>query len=269
MAERGGFDGITYWTHTGASMGVSPPESQVPLAMPGPGFGDLQTGVALAGGVGTALYQRERTGEGVIVDVSLMSMGLWAMGMTISGTSVLDADTLPHQHHSGSTNPLVNEYRTKDGSFIALAFLQSDRYWPEFCVLVERYEWLADERFTDSAGRAAHSEALIALLDELFLERDLAEWHELLAKQDGQWDTVLPAGQLQHDAQAQANGYVQRVEHAGDGKIVLVAAPVQFDGQPPKLGKAPIFGADTDDVLKAHGLDDAAIDDLRARKIIH
>lgn len=269
MAERGGFDGITYWTHTGASMGVTPPESQVPLAMPGPGFGDLQTGVALAGGVGTALYQRERTGEGVIVDVSLMSMGLWAMGMTISGTSVLDADTLPHQHHSGSTNPLVNEYRTKDGGFIALAFLQSDRYWPEFCVLVERYEWLADERFTDSAGRAAHSEPLIALLDELFLERDLAEWQELLAKQDGQWDTVLPAGQLQHDAQAQANGYVQRVEHAGDGKIVLVAAPVQFDGQPPELGKAPIFGADTDDVLKAHGLDDAAIDDLRARKIIH
>jgi crotonobetainyl-CoA:carnitine CoA-transferase CaiB-like acyl-CoA transferase len=237
--------------------------------MPGPGFGDLQTGAALAGGIGTALFQRERTGTGVVVDVSLMSMGLWAMGMTISGTSVLDVDRLPHQYHQNSTNPLTNEYRTKDGGFIALAFLQSDRYWPEFCVLVDRYDLLADERFADSAARTANSEALVTILDELFLTRALAEWQDLLTKQEGQWDTVLPAGEVQQDAQAQANGYVQRIEHEGDGKIVLVPAPVQFDGHVPELGKAPKFSADTDDVLRAQGLDDEAIADLRARKIIH
>ena len=159
----------------------------------------------------------------------------------------------------------MNEYRTKDDGFIALAFLQSDRYWPEFCVLVDRLDWLADERFADSADRAEHSEALVALLDELFLERDLADWQELLTKQDGQWDTVLPAGQVQYDEQALANGYVQRIEHEGEGKVVLVPAPVQFDGEAPKLGKAPAFGADTDDVLRDHGFDDEAIADLRSR----
>jgi crotonobetainyl-CoA:carnitine CoA-transferase CaiB-like acyl-CoA transferase len=268
MADRGGFDGVTYWTRTGASLGVTPPDHDVPLAMPGPGFGDLQSGVALAGGIAAALYKRERTGEGVVVDVSLMSMGLWAMGMTISGASVLDVDRLPHQHHRDSTNPLVNEYRTKDDGFIALAFLQSDRYWPEFCVLVERLDWLADERFTDSTDRAANSQALVKLLDELFLERDLAEWQDLLSTQDGQWDTVMPAGQARHDEQALANGYVQRVEHDGDAEIVLVPAPAQFDGEVPALGKAPTFGADTDDVLRAQGLDDDAIADLRARGVI-
>lgn len=268
MAERGGFDGVTYWTRTGASLGVTPPEHQVPLAMPGPGFGDLQCGMALAGGVGTALFQRERTGEGVLVDVSLMSMGLWAMGMTISGASVLDADSLPHQYHRNSTNPLVNEYRTSDGGFIAMAFLQSDRYWPEFCVLVDRLDWLADERFADAAGRAEHSEALVTLLDELFLQHDLAEWQAMLSKQDGQWDTVLPAGQVQYDEQALANGYVQRIEHEGEGKVVLVPAPVQFGGEAPKLGKAPTFGADTDDVLRSQGFDDEAIAGLRDRGVI-
>ena len=236
--------------------------------MPGPGFGDLQSAMALAGGIGTALYHRERTGVATIVDVSLMSVGLWAMGMTISGTSVLDTDALPHQYHRSSTNPLVNEYRTKDDGFIALAFLQSDRYWAEFCVLVDRDDWLADERFTDSAARADHTEALIELLDELFLERGVAEWQELLSTQDGQWDIVLPAGQVQYDEQARANGYVQRVEHDGDGKVVLVSAPVQFGGHAPQLGKAPSFGADTDDVLRVHGVSDDATADLRSRRII-
>ena len=268
MSERGGFDGVTYWTRTGASLGVTPPDAPVPLAMPGPGFGDLQAGMTLAGGIGAALYHRERTGRGTVVDVSLMSVGLWAMGMTISGTSVLDSDSLPHQYHDSSTNPLVNEYRTKDGGFIALAFLQSDRYFPEFCVLVDRLDWLADERFTDAAARAEHSAQLVSLLDELFLERELAEWQELLSKQDGQWDTVLTAGQVQYDEQAVVNGYVQRVEHEGDGKVVLVPAPVQFDLEAPKLGKAPGFSADTDDVLRAQGIDAAAVADLRARGVI-
>jgi crotonobetainyl-CoA:carnitine CoA-transferase CaiB-like acyl-CoA transferase len=268
MAERGGFDGVTYWGRSGASLGVTPPEAPVPLAMPGPGFGDLQTGMALAGGIGTALYHRERTGKGSVVDVSLMSMGLWAMAMTISGTSVLDTDTLAHQYHGNATNPLVNEYRTRDGGFIALAFLQSDRYWPEFCVLVDRLDLLADERFSESATRAEHSEALVALLDELFLERDLADWQELLTKQDGQWDTVLPAGQAQYDEQAVANGYVQRVEHDHGGKVVLVPAPVQFDGEAPKLGRAPTFGAHTEEVLRSQGFDDDEIADLRSRGVI-
>jgi crotonobetainyl-CoA:carnitine CoA-transferase CaiB-like acyl-CoA transferase len=268
MSERGGFDGVTFWTRTGASLGVTPPEASVPLAMPGPGFGDLQSGMALAGGVGVALFDRQRTGEAAIVDVSLLSAGLWAMGMTISGTSVLDVETLPHQYHADSTNPLVNEYRTRDGGFIALGFLQSDRYWPEFCLVVDRVDLVADERFYDSSTRAQHRGALVGILDELFLERDLAEWQALLDTQDGQWDTVQPAGAVREDRQALANGYVQRIQHDGDGKVVLVAAPVQFNGEVPVLGKAPAFSADTDEVLRGHGLDEAAIADLRSRRII-
>jgi crotonobetainyl-CoA:carnitine CoA-transferase CaiB-like acyl-CoA transferase len=268
LAERGGFDAISYWGRSGAAIGVTPPDHEFPLAMPGPGFGDLQAGVAMAGGISTALYKREKTGEGMVVDVSLMSMGLWAMGMTISGTSVLDVDALPHQHHAGSTNPLVNQYRTKDGHIVALAFLQSDRYWPELCILVDKLDWLADERFTDAAAREVHRVECIELLEELFAEKTLDEWQELLAQQDGQWDVLLPAGQVQHDAQAQANGYVQCVQHDGRGKVVLVPAPAQFDGEVPELGRAPTLGADTDDVLRARGLGDAAIEDLRARGIV-
>lgn len=268
QAERGGFDGISYWGRSGAALGVTPPDSEWPLAMPGPGFGDLQTGMALAGGIAAALFHRDRAGQGGVVDVSLMSAGLWAMGMTISGTSVLDADTLPHQHHGSSPNPLVSVYRTKDGHYVALAFMQSDRYWPEFCMVVDRLDWLVDERFVDAAARAANSETCTAALEELFAQHTLAEWEELLGRQEGQWDVLLPAGRVRDDAQARANGYVQRVEHDGEGKIVLVPAPVQFDGEAPVLGRAPALGADSEAVLRDHGFDEEAIGQLRNRTII-
>jgi crotonobetainyl-CoA:carnitine CoA-transferase CaiB-like acyl-CoA transferase len=190
------------------------------------------------------------------------------MGMTVSGTSVLGTDRLPHQHHDSLTNPLTNQYRTKDDQIIALAFLQSDRYWPEFCVLVDKLEWLADPRFTDATARAENAAACVQLLDELFAAKTLDEWRELLSQQDGQWDVVVPAGLLHEDPQVRANGYVQRIDHGGDGTINLVAAPAQFDGAIPTLGKAPALGADTDDVLRAQGFDDDVIADLRARGIV-
>ena len=268
LSERGGFDGVSYWARSGASLGVTPPDAPVPLAMPGPGFGDLQSGMALAGGIGAALFQRERTGAGTIVDVSLMSAGMWAMGMTISGASVLDVDDLPHQGHFASPNPLTNQYRTKDGHFIALGFLQADRYWPEFCMVVDHLEWIADERFASLESRAANAEACVAMLDDLFAERTLAEWEAVLSRQQGQWDVFLKAGRVRYDEQVLANDYAQLVEHDDDGKVVLVPAPAQFGGEVTRLGRGPALGADTDDVLTELGLDAAAIADLRERGIV-
>lgn len=268
LSERGGFDGISYWGRSGAAIGVTPPEDDVPLAMPGPGFGDLQSGMALAGGIGTALFHRERTGHGTVVDASLMASGLWAMGMTISGTSVLGADRLPHQYHHLVANPAVNYYRTKDDEFVAMAFLQADRYWAEFCILVDRLDWITDERLCDSAARKEHAEFCVGLLVELFAERTLDEWQELLSKQDGQWDILLPAGRVQYDQQALDNGYVQRVEHDGGMSINLVVAPIQFDGEATQLGRAPSHGADTAEVLTQYGFGAEQIADLTARGVV-
>lgn len=268
LAGRGGFDGITYWGRSGAAIGASAPGSEFPSPMPGPGFGDLQSGMAMAGGISAALYKREVTGQGVIVDVSLMSAGLWAMGMTVSGTSVMDVEELPHQGHFATNNPLTNQYRTKDGHFIALGFLQADKYWPEFCMTVGRLEWIADERFSTSADRKIHSEACVQVLDELFAERTLGEWEEVLSRQDGQWDVFLKAGRIRYDEQVLANEYAQYIEHAGGGKIVLVPAPAQFDNEVTQLGKAPGLGADTDAVLAAKGFDEQTVADLRSRGVV-
>jgi crotonobetainyl-CoA:carnitine CoA-transferase CaiB-like acyl-CoA transferase len=266
-ADRGGFDSISYWGRSGASIGVTPPDADWPLTMPGPGFGDLQAGMTLAGGIAAGLFQRERTGKGTVVDVSLLGVGVWAMGMTVSGTSVLGAETLPHQYHADAVNPLVNLYRTSDAELISLGFLQADRYWAEFCVLVDRLDLLADERFTDADAREKYSDACVAALEELFTTRTLAEWEVLLAQQDGQWDVILPAGRVRHDPQVRANGYVDEVDH-GTGTVVLSRAPVQFDETVRPLPKAPAQGAHTEEVLLAHGLSPDTITTMREEKVI-
>ena len=267
-AGKGGFDGITYWGRSGAAIGATLPGQEFPTPMPGPGFGDLQSGMAMAGGIGTALFQRERTGKGVVVDASLMSTGLWAMGLTVSGASLLDVDELPHQGHFASPNPLANTYRTKDGHFIALGFLQADRYWPEFCLTVDRLEWLADERLTTADDRQANAAVCVALLDQLFAERALSEWEEVLSRQDGQWDVFLPAGRIRYDEQVQANEFAQEIENDQGGKLVLVPAPAQFDGVVSQLRNAPRLGANTDEVLRALGRSDEEIGELRAAGVV-
>ncbi len=268
LAGKGGFDGITYWGRSGAAVGVTPAGAEFPSPMPGPGFGDLQSGTALAGGIGAALFQRERTGKGTVVDVSLMSAGLWAMGMSVSGSSVLDVDELPAPDRTQTANPLTNVYRTKDGHFVALGFLQADRYWAELCILVDRLDWVVDERFDTMQSRAANSEACVKMLDELFAERDLAEWEDLLSRQQGQWDVFLKAGEVRHDEQVQANEFAQLIQHDGDGKVVLVPAPAQFGGEVSKLGRGPALGADTDVLLAELGYDATAVADLRNRKVV-
>ena len=106
------------------------------------------------------------------------------------------------------------------------------------------------------------------MLDQLFAERTLAEWEEVLSRQQGQWDVFLKAGEVRYDEQVQANDYAQLIQHDGDGKVVLVPAPAQFGGEVTTLGKGPALGADTDAVLAELGFDQAAIDDLRFRGVV-
>ena len=229
---------------------------EFPSPMPGPGFGDLQSGMAMAGGIGAALYKRERTGEGVVVDVSLHVGRAVGDGHDDLGDERARrrraALPVPRRLDQPAGQPLPHEGRPLHLPGLppvgpVLAGVLHDR----------RQARLARRRaLHDSADRQDNAAACVQLLDELFAERTLAEWEEILARQDGQWDVLLPAGQVRDDAQALANGYVQRVEHEGDGKVVLVPAPAQFDGEVTQLGKAPTLGSDTDDVLAAHGYDE-------------
>lgn len=254
-AELGGFDGLTYWERGGIAATLTPVGGDHPVRMAGPGLGDVQSGTALVGGIGAALFQRERSGKGVAVDVSLLSAGMWAMQPTVVAASLTGVDVLPIPAHDDIGNPLVNTYRTSDGRHLTLSMLESDRYWLGFREVTRRSDLVNDPGFAGSAAPVENRAALTAILAELFGSHTLAEWKDMLGRQEEPWTVLQYPGEVARDPQAEANGYVQDVNY-GDGRTLrLVSAPVQFDESPGTLTPAPQYGAQTEEVLQEMGCD--------------
>ena len=93
-------------------------------------------------GIASALFKRERTGEASVVDVSLLSSAMWVLASDVVYSGNPDYD--PHAPRRRRDNPLTGSYRTADGRWITLVFLQPDRYWEEFCRHLDRPELIDD-----------------------------------------------------------------------------------------------------------------------------
>jgi crotonobetainyl-CoA:carnitine CoA-transferase CaiB-like acyl-CoA transferase len=252
-AERGGFDGASYWARAGLAMTFKEPAAEWPVDQR-PAFGDVMGGLTIAGGITAALLRRERTGTPSIVDVSLLSMGLWTLAPDVTMAKVLENVEIPAFNRDSLPNPLVGTYPTKDGRFIILVLLQADRYWPDLCAHLERPDLLEDPRFKDAATRYEHRAECIQVLREVFRTKTYDEWCERLQTLEGVWAPVQTALEVHDDPQAIANGYLERITASSGAEFALPANPVQFDETPPSVGHAPDHGEHTDEVLLELGL---------------
>ena len=242
-AGLAGYDASAYWARGGVGHVLTPPDRDHPISPRG-AFGDRNGGMALAFGIAAALLRRAHTGEGSVVDVSLLATAMWTLSSDVLAALQGAAPRAPQGRML--INPLVGTYRTKDDRHIQLVFLQGDRYWAEFCALVGRPELGDDARFADIQARAANAEACAAALDEIFAARTFAEWKELLSGLDAPWAPVQAVEELLEDPQVIANDYIGEV---AEGGYRLPRVPVQFDEQAPDLRRAPEHGEHTEAVL--------------------
>ena len=263
-SERGGYDNSNFWGRGGSADILTVP-GEYPTSQPGPGYGDVIGGLTIAGGISAALFHRERTGEAVTVDNSLLANGVWATGATVLAAGLFGFSRMPRGDRTMMPNPLVNNYKTKDDRFMSLIMLESDRFWADLVTKIGHPELADDPRFADSVARAQNCQACCIALDEIFATRTLEEWTPIMNTVDGVWAPVQTADELLVDPQVVANGYIREVTSAGGTTFKMVASPLQFDEQPPDLTRAPDHGEHTDEVLGELGLEMDAILDLKLK----
>jgi crotonobetainyl-CoA:carnitine CoA-transferase CaiB-like acyl-CoA transferase len=254
------------WYRAGIGYKLTPPGAEAPIGQPA-AFVDLMGGMTIAAGMAAARYNRERTGRGCVVDVSLFGVGAWIMSPDIL-TSIYSGETLPPQNRKAAPNPGVNSYRTKDGRWLALVLLQSDRFWPDLCRRLGRADLAEDERFATAVSRFQNKEGCVAALDETFASRTLAECAVALEDFLGVWAQLQDPREIPGDVQAEANGIMARAVDSGT-EIPVVASPVQFGEQIVGLiPSAPGLGEHTDAVLTESGLSWEEIIELKLANVI-
>jgi crotonobetainyl-CoA:carnitine CoA-transferase CaiB-like acyl-CoA transferase len=266
-AERPGYDNSTFWGRGGGADIVTAP-GEYPGSQPGPGFGDVIGGQIIAGGIAAALFHRERTGEAVVVDNSLLANGIWSVGATVLAADLFGFSRMPRGDRTHMPNPLVNNYKTKDDRFLSLIMLESDRFWADLVTKLGHPELVDDPRFADSTVRAQNCIECTTTLDAIFASRTLDEWKPVMVTVEGASAPVQTAQELLADPQVLANGYLRDVESAAGTTFRMVPSPIQFDEEPPDLVRAPEHGEHTDEVLLEMGLDMDAILDLKIKGAI-
>ncbi|MEE8314515.1 MAG: CoA transferase [Myxococcota bacterium] len=240
-----------------------------PLGIAG-GVADQMGGIMLAYGVLAALVARERLGVGQQVDASHLGSMTVLQGLSLS-SRLANGSAFLRTARARSFNPLWNYYRCEDGSWIALAMIQSDRYWPDFCRALGRPELATDERFSDQQVRGANCEAAIAIIDEVFATKPRDEWLRILADAGDMIYTVVNrVDDLPDDPQVRANNYVVDFEHPEHGKTQVLGVPVRLSETPGQVRMpAPQLGQHTEEILlDLLGYKWEQITDLRRRAVI-
>lgn len=265
-AEKGGYDGSAFWCRGGSAWSTSPPDAPRPISMPGGAYGDSIGGVTIAGGIAAALFGRAATGEPSVVDISLLGVGMWAMGLNMSITLATGHNIPPApltEPAAAIANPLIGAFKTSDGRWVNLNMLQPGRYFEDTCRHLGVEHLLEDERFATVQGITGNTKEILGVFADAFAKQPFSYWLERLQTLEGQWAPQLSLTELSEDPQVVANGYLVELTDNDGLAQRLVANPVQFD-ETPAVGKiGPRFAEHTDDILRELGHSEEEIIQLK------
>ncbi|MBL7499937.1 CoA transferase [Frankia sp. CNm7] len=246
-AESGGFDGVSYWARGSVAHVLTPDGSPEPINQR-PALGDIPSGMFLAGGICAALVHVLRTGQGTVVDTSLLGAATWALSPDLAYASVTGEtmDSGPERPRS----PLTFAYRTSDGRYLQLIMLDDDRYWAPACRALGLGE-LVDAYADDAVRRPAWPE-LRARFRAAVAGLTRAELEARLRAEDCIFSVFADPPEVVADPAIAANGYL--MAHPAVPGLRLAAAPVQFDDAQPAIRRpGPRLGEHSAQILTALG----------------
>jgi formyl-CoA transferase len=238
-------------------------EADGPPVRPGGTFGDTSTGAHAAMAILAAYVQRQRTGEGQVIEISMhevMTMFIRTTG--ISGWT-LDGPAAPRIGNALGGAP-SDMYACKPFGPNDYVYLMvgTPKMWETMCKVIDRPDLLADERFAHASGRHEHAAELGEIITAWCRTRTKREAMAELADAGIAASAVMDTQDVFNDPHLQARGFVQQVEHPVHGEVLLLDKPFRLERSDVLLRAAPVLGADTDVVLAAEL--DLTPDDLAA-----
>jgi crotonobetainyl-CoA:carnitine CoA-transferase CaiB-like acyl-CoA transferase len=230
---------------------------------------DIMAGMYATVAILAALREREATGIGRRIDISLLDCQVAWLYNQVS--NYLVSGRVPARYGNAHPNIVPYEtFRTADGH-VNLG-VGNDSQFRRLCDLVDMSELGADPRFERNAGRLEHRETLLASLRPAFLARSSAEWIAACNSAGIPCGPIYAVPEMLEDPHVQARAVVQEMTHRGqpDGTIRLMRSPMRIEGHDLGIRQAPpLLGEHTDDVLsELLGYEAARIEELRAGGVV-
>lgn len=261
-ANRVGFDAVVQAMSGAMSL----------TGFPGPPLRDIvpfeDFGTALCGAFGAlaALLERQRSGQGQLVDVSLLSTGIMFM-QTLLLERALTGIVRQQQGNTGYHSAPADVYKTRDGWLLVSVIGQP--MFSRWARLVERPDLLEDPRLGDDISRGNHAALINDVMAPWCAARTTDACIRRLEEARIPCGPVYEPAQTLSDPQVQARDLLQQVDFPGIGAVPLPATPVRLSRTPGGIRhRAPLVGEHTDEILREIGCTTEEIDTLRQEGVI-
>jgi crotonobetainyl-CoA:carnitine CoA-transferase CaiB-like acyl-CoA transferase len=247
--DERGFDFTAGWARSGtqylmAEQGGTPPAQRA-------GMYDRTTGMHTVAGICAALVNRNKTGKGQQIELSLYHVGVYTIASDIQN-ALMGMASIPNDRRKANS-PLWNSYKAKDKWF-QFAMLQSDIHWPGLCKAMGRLDLVNDARFNSMQKRTENCEELIRIMDGVFATKNRDEWEGLFRQNGVIYGKVETPQDVVKDPQAEANGFFAEIDHPVVGHMKYVTMPVDFRQNPAMVkSPAPEVGQHNEEILLSAG----------------
>jgi crotonobetainyl-CoA:carnitine CoA-transferase CaiB-like acyl-CoA transferase len=231
-------------------------------------------GASMHGAIGIllALFARERTGRGQLVDVAYLDTSIALLACTPNMRFFFSDGQAPRRGEGflGGSYPYYAVYDTKDDKLLTICCTEP-WLWENFCKAIDRPDFKRFARKADQFVRAANAEEAAARdeIGKIIRTRTRDEWHDVLTKADVCVGKVYDPEEMAHDPQVHARDMIVELEHPKHGKIKQFGLPIKLSDTPGSARTAaPHTGEHTDDVLRELGVPAAEIRALREKKVV-
>ncbi len=258
-----------------------------PPLVTGAQIGDSGTGLHLALGIVTALFQREKTGRGQRVQAAMQDAVLNLCRVKLRDQQRLDrtgalqeypqypeiefGEAVPRAANSsggGQPGSILKCKGWQKDPNAYIYFITQAAVWPAICKIIDEEDWITNPHYATPKARLPHLKMIFARIEEWTKTKTKFEAMDILNQYDIPCGPILSMKEIANEPSLRASGTVVEVDHPKRGKYLSVGNPIKLSDSPTDVTRSPLLGEHTEEVLAQLGLSADAIANLRADKVI-